>query len=122
MGIALALLLFFAIIIYSLRSLLRSHEFLLSAATLVTLLISPYLYNYDYLLLLVPFAALIQRGNLIQKVGAVLCYLAPTVLIILYGRAGNISLLLVTIVTTVLLYLRIRRPRKPVIDFTAPAA
>ncbi len=120
--IAFGLLIFVGIVFYWLRSSLRSPELLLSAATLATLLISPYLYNYDFLLLLVPFAALVNRGNPIQKTGMVLCYLVPTFLIILYGRAGNISLLPATIVTAALLYLRIRPPRKPIIDFTAPAA
>jgi len=122
MWLALALLVLFSILFYFLRSSFRSHELLLSAVTLVTLLVSPYLYNYDFLLLLVPFAVLFNRGDLIQKVIVFICYLIPTFLIIFYGRAGNISLLLVTIVIAVLLYVRIRRPRKPVIDFTAPAA
>lgn len=122
MWIALALLLLLGILFYFIRSFLRPHELLLSAATLVTLLASPYLYNYDFLLLLIPFAVLISRGNLLQKIIVAVCYLVPTIFIIRYGRAGNISLLLVTIVIAVLLYLRIRRPRKPVIDFTASAA
>lgn len=121
--VALVLLILFGILFYYIRSsLFRSHELLLGAATLVTLLVSPYLYNYDYLLLLIPFAALINRGSLVQKIIVVICYLVPTLLIILYGRAGNISLLPATVVTAALLYLRIRRPRKPVIDFTVPAA
>ncbi len=120
--IALTLLICFVIVFYFIHSSLRSHELFLSAATLATLLVSPYLYNYDFILLLVPFAALINRGNLIQKISVGLCYLAPTFLILFYGRAGNISLLLATLVMAALLYLCIRRPRKPVIDFTAPAA
>ncbi len=123
MWIALVLLILFGVLFYFIRSLLfRSHDLLLSAATLVTLLVSPYLYNYDYLLLLVPFAVLVNRGNLLQKIIVVTCYLIPTVLLVLYGRAGNISLLLATVVMAAFLYLRIRRPRKPIIDFTAPAA
>lgn len=122
MWIALGLLILFGILFYFMRSSFRSHELLLGAATLVTLLASPYLYNYNYLLLLVPFVVLFNRGDLIQKIIVVICYLIPTFLILLYGRAGNISLLLVTIVLAALLYLRIRRPRKPIIDFTAPAA
>ncbi|HET9914917.1 MAG TPA: glycosyltransferase family 87 protein [Anaerolineales bacterium] len=121
--VALVLLILFGILFYFIRSsLFRSHELLLGAATLVTLLVSPYLYNYDYLLLLIPFAALINRGSLVQKIIVAVCYLVPTVLIILYGRAGNISLLPATVVTAALLYLSIRRPRKPIIDFTVPAA
>lgn len=122
MWIAFVLLILFGILFYFIHSTIRSHELWLGAATLVTLLVSPYLYNYDYLLLLIPFAVLFNRGNLIQKIIVIICYLVPTVLIILYGRAGNIALLLVTIWMAAFLYLRIRRPRKPVIDFTAPAA
>ena len=122
MWIAFVLLILLGILFYFIRSSFRSHELLLSLATLATLLASPYLYNYDYLLLLVPFAVLFNRGTFIQRIIVLICYLIPTFLIILYGRAGNISLLLVTIVMAVLLYLHIRRPRKPIIDFTAPAA
>jgi hypothetical protein len=120
--ITLALLLLLVLIFYLLRPSFRSHELLLSAVVLIILLVSPYLYNYDFLLLLVPFAVLFQRENLMQKIIVVLCYLVPVVSIILYGRAGNISLLFATFVMAALLYLRIRRPRKPIIDFTAPAA
>jgi hypothetical protein len=120
--ITLALLLLLVIIFYFVRPSFRAHELLLSAVTLIILLVSPYLYNYDFLLLLVPFAVLIHRENRMQKIIVAICYLVPEVSIILYGRAGNISLLFATLVMTALVYLRIRRPRKPVIDFTAPAA
>lgn len=122
MWLALILLILLVSVFYFIHASLRSHELLLSAATLATLLASPYLYNYDFLLLLIPFAALINRGNWIQKISVVICYLVPTFLILFYGREGNLSLLLVTLVMAALLYLRIRRPRKPVIDFTTPAA
>ncbi len=104
---------------YSIRSSVKSHEFLLSAALLVTLLVSPYLYNYDFLLLLVPFAVLANKGSPLQKVILITSYLVPTFAILLLGRMGNISLITVTLVLTGLFYLH---TRKPVIDFTAPAA
>ena len=108
------------LILFSLRrSLLRSHELLLSAALLLTLLVSPYLYNYDFLLLLVPFAVLLARGNLMFKIIILLCYLVPTFALILYGRAGNTSLIAVSIVLLLLLY---TRSENPVIDFTVHAA
>ena len=74
---------------------LKSHALLLSAALLVTLLVSPYLYNYDFLLLLVPFAVLvsskvISRG---KDLLSIVCYLVPTFALLLYGREGNISLI-----------------------------
>jgi len=119
MSIALALLILLSILFYLSRSSFQSPEYLLSAAALATLLISPYLYNYDFLLLLVPFAVLINRSNLLQKASVGICYLSPTLAISLYGRDGNVSLLLVTILMSILLYQCIR---KPVIDVPAPAA
>ena len=105
--------------IYVSRKLLKSHEMLLSAALLVTLLVSPYLYNYDFLLLLVPFAILIPKSNLLEKIILFLCYLVPTFALILYGRNGNISLILASIVLLILLF---ARAKNPVIDFTGRAA
>ena len=117
--IAIVLLVLFIVLFYFGRSTLKSHELLLSAALLVTLLVSPYLYNYDFLLLLVPFAVLVHKSNLLQKVVVLLCYLVPTFALIMYGRNGNISLIAVSIVMLSLLY---GRARNPVIDSTAPTA
>ncbi|MEO5886850.1 MAG: glycosyltransferase family 87 protein [Anaerolineales bacterium] len=86
--------------------LLKSPALLITIALLITLLVSPYLYNYDFILLLVPFAVLIKDGNMIQKIIVLICYLVPTFAIVFLGRAGNISLIAVTIVIAVLLYLR----------------
>jgi hypothetical protein len=119
MGIGMALLLILIVVFYFIRHSVMSHEFLLSAALLTTLLISPYLYNYDFLLLLVPFAFLIGQGNLLEKMMVFLCYLLPTFALLFYGRDGNISLILATFVIMLLLYTRVR---KPVIDFTGRAA
>ncbi len=119
MWIALLLLILLGLLLYLFRSAWQSPELLLTAATLVTLLASPYLYNYDFLLLLIPFAVLLYKSNLAQKLILLICYLVPTFLLILYGRAGNISLLFATVMVTILLYLRIQ---KPVIDVPAPAA
>jgi hypothetical protein len=108
MWIAIALLVVFIIVFYFIRTFLTSHELLLSAALLVTLLISPYLYNYDFLLLLVPFAVLMNNSTLLQKTIVLLCYLVPTFALLLYGREGNISLVVVSIVMLILLYARTR--------------
>ena len=118
--IAVILLIFLFILFYFVRSSLMSHELWLTAALLVTLLVSPYLYNYDFLLLLVPFAVLPKQGNLIQIIIVLICYFIPSFALLMLGRAGNISLILVTIVLTLLLYLRYTK--KSVIDFTAHAA
>lgn len=103
MWIAIALLVLFGVVFYFMRSLLKSHELLLSAALLVTLLVSPYLYNYDFILLLVPFAILIHKGNLVQRILVLLCYLVPTFALIQYGRDGNLSLVIVSFVILTLL-------------------
>jgi hypothetical protein len=86
------------------RSHLKSHEVLLSVSLLVTLLVSPYLYNYDFLLLLVPFAVLSHIGNRFQKIVVLLCYLVPTFALLQYGRSGNLSLVIVSFVTLTLLF------------------
>jgi hypothetical protein len=119
MMVAILLLIAFLSTFYFTRRLLKSHGLLLSAVLLVTLLVSPYLYNYDFLLLLVPFAMLIPRSNLFEKIILFLCYLVPTFALILYGRNGNISLILASIVLLVLLF---TRAKNPVIDFTGRAA
>ena len=63
-------------------------------------------YIHDFLLLLVPFAVLITQGNRVEKIIVLLCYLIPTVALLLYGRAGNLSLIIVSVVMLVLLYAR----------------
>lgn len=120
--IAVTMLVLLFALFYWMRSSFRSHELLLSAAVLSTLLISPYLYNYDFLLLLVPFAVLIQDGNLLQKLIVLVCYLVPTLALVALGRSGNLSLILVTLVMTALLVWRTLFGKKPIIDVTAPAA
>jgi hypothetical protein len=117
--IAVILLFILIVSLYFRRSVLKSHEMLINASLLVTLLVSPYLYNYDYLLLLVPFSLLIGDGSLFQKTIVVLCYLVPTIAILVYGRDGNISLMVAALIMLFLLYTSVK---KPVIDFTAHAA
>ena len=120
--IAIVLLVILLILFFPLRSLFRSPDFLLSAALLVTLLVSPYLYNYDFLLLLVPFAVLLTHSNPTEKFIVLICYLIPTLALILLGRTGNIALLMVTLVSTALVGLQVRHIQKPVIDFPASEA
>ena len=118
-GIGLLLLVLFIFVSYLLRSRLQSPEFLFSAALLVTLLVSPYLYNYDFLLMLVPFAFIISQGNLVEKIIVLLCYLVPAFALLFLGRDGNIALLLVAIVLLLVLF---ARAKNPVIDFTRRSA
>jgi glycosyl transferase family 87 len=117
--IAVVLFLVLLIMFYFIRSLLQSHELVLSAALVLTLLVSPYLYNYDFLLLLVPFAVLVPQSTMVEKIILLVCYLLPTSALLLYGREGNISLILVSVVMLALLY---ARAKNPVIDFRRRAA
>jgi hypothetical protein len=120
--IAVVLLVILIILFYFVRSSLQSHEFLLTAALLITLLVSPYLYNYDFLLLLVPFAVLPKQANLLQIIIVLICYFIPSFALLLLGRAGNISLIIVSIALTLLVYLSLLRMKNLIIDFTAHAA
>src|SRR5690349_20198566 len=104
--IAIVLLIAFGVMLYFLRTFLKAHEFLLNAALLITLLASPYLYNYDFLLLLVPFAELARRGTLAEKIIVFVCYLVPTYALLFYGREGNLSLLIVSLLLLILLCAR----------------
>ncbi len=105
--IALGLLILLTGIFFARRNaLLRSHELFLTSALLITLLISPYLYNYDFVLLLIPFAVLAARGGMAQKIFMLIGYLVPTFAILLLGRDGNVSLLVVTIFLAFLLFVQ----------------
>jgi len=119
MLIAISLLIIFAIVFYLIRSLLTLPELVLSAAVAVTMLVSPYLYNYDFLLLLVPLAVLFHKSNWMQKIMVILCYLIPTTALLVYGREGNIAL---TIVSGAMLLLVLACAKKSVIDVPAYAA
>lgn len=103
--IAVVLLIVLVLLFYLFRSdLPNSPEPFLNVALLITLLVSPYLYNYDFILLVIPFTFLISTvGGFIQKFIVIICYLLPTFVIAFYGRDGNISLLFATIVITFLL-------------------
>ncbi len=101
------------------NSLMRSHELSLTSALLVTLLVSPYLYNYDFILLLVPFAVLGNRGGIAQKIFVIGCYLVPTIVILSFGRAGNISLLIVTILIALVVFIRAKNSGIDVPPLTA---
>ena len=107
-GIAVLLLVLFLVLFILTRSLWKKHELLLTAALLVTLLVSPYLYNYDFLMLLVPFAVLIRKSNWIEKTIVIICYLVPSFALVQYGRSGNVSLITVTFIMFILLFVRAR--------------
>lgn len=100
------LIVLIGILFFVRKTLFRSPSLLLTSALMVTILASPYLYNYDFLLLLVPFSLLINSN--IERIVVALCYLGPTFILFMYGREGNVILNVVTIVIFFLLYLRIK--------------
>jgi hypothetical protein len=117
--IAVIILIALTILFFVIRkSLFKSPELLVTSALLITLLVSPYLYNYDFILLLVPFAVLINAQGVYPRIVVVLCYFIPTIAIILYARNGNISLNAVTVIIAAFLFLRVRSQ----VDFPAPAS
>ena len=68
-------------------TLLRSPIVFIVTALFMTLLVSPYFYNYDFILLLIPFAMIFdQIKGWAVKIVLGLCYLAPYFAIGLYGR------------------------------------
>jgi glycosyl transferase family 87 len=89
------------------KKLFQAPELLVTSALLITLLASPYLYNYDFILLLVPFAAL-ATGNLVQKIVVLVCHLVPTFALAFYGRAGNITLLFAALLLAFFVFQRAR--------------
>lgn len=108
-AIAIILLAALAIVLWSSRkSFLYSPEYLVTSALMVTLLVSPYLYNYDFILLLVPFAVILNSSTMLEKIGILLSYLVPSLAIILFGREGNIALNAATVIVAFILFLRAR--------------
>ncbi|MCC6568135.1 MAG: hypothetical protein IT315_02745, partial [Anaerolineales bacterium] len=91
LGILLALI---GIFIWSRNRLTKSPESVLTFGLLATLQVSPYLYNYDFLLLLAPFAVLTARGMFFQRAVVILSYLVPMIALLTLGRDGNVFLIL----------------------------
>ena len=110
--IAVVLLVVLVVLFYWLRSsLFKSYALFSNAALLITLLVSPYLYNYDYILLLVPFAFLVEgKKSLVNRIMVVLCCFLPSIFIIGYGHKGDVSLIVATILAAILFYLRAKSP------------
>jgi hypothetical protein len=105
---AVLLILFTFLLVLIRKSLLKSPALTVTAVLLVTLLVSPYLYNYDFILLLVPFAILGNSKGIAGWVVVVLCYLIPSVAILLLGREGNTLLLVSAMMLAVFMSVRTR--------------
>ncbi len=108
--VAMALLvILFALTVRSWSNFSKEPALLLNMALVATLLVSPYLFNYDFVLLIILFAVLLDSSSILDKIVISLSYLIPSFAILVYGRAGNITLNIVTIVLTFLLYWRVGR-------------
>jgi hypothetical protein len=118
-GLFLVLILLFS----SVRAgLLRNVGRLLSVSILIPLLAIPHLYNYDFVLLLVPFAVLAEGSHgWGDRIALMLLYVFPFLAIAIFGRVlGDPSLLLVALALALLVFLQ-ARPR-PALDVSRHAA
>jgi len=101
------LLVFLGVLIWK-RSWWGSSNFMIAGIILVTLLISPYLLNYDFVLLLVPIFIVAKQA--IKPLDWALigtAYIIPWLGLGFFGRQGNIVFILSTIFIAIQLY---RRP------------
>ncbi len=70
---------------------------LLTLSVLMALLINPYLLNYDFVLLLLPFSILIKHDRTRPEIlYLALAYMLPVIAIGIFGRPGNIAFLVST--------------------------
>ncbi len=86
------------------QCLLREPFLLVASMVLIILLVSPYLQNYDYILVLVPLLVLAGRSaHWVEWLGVAGVYLLPDLGLGLFGVPGQISLILATLLAFVLL-------------------
>jgi Glycosyltransferase family 87 len=93
--------------------LLKSPDYLLNVSILIVLLANPHLYNYDFILLLIPFALLAEVStSWFERIGLILLYLFPFFAIVKFGRSiGDPSLIGVTLILTMLVFIHARKPQ-----------
>lgn len=99
------LILIVAWLVWQWRRLTESPHRLVAAGTLATFMVSPYLQNYDYVLLLVPFLALAAEARGLDWLWLAAVYALPLIALALYGPAGNISL----VFSALILFIRMVR-------------
>src|SRR5581483_125284 len=71
---------------------------LIAGAVIVTLLASPYLQNYDYILLLIPLFASVSGANRFHWAWLTLAYLLPFAGFGIFGVAGDVSLVISSLI------------------------
>lgn len=107
------LLIFLALLacwVYTRRMILRNPVWLMVAAILTVLLSSPYLLNYDFLLLLVPILLLVSEPiKVAEWILIAVSYLIPLVAFVVLGRQGNALYSISTLILLVLVFYHTRR-------------
>jgi len=92
------------------REVIKHPAWLMAIAVIITLLASPYLLNYDFVLLLFPLYFLAGRNNKITDwVFVMAAYIIPFISIGLLGRHGNLGFSLSAILLLAILYGRSRQ-------------
>ncbi len=106
--ISIVLLILLAVFYYLQRSVfMKPVGIFMTAAVFATVLVSPYFYNYDFILLLIPFAFLLeQTRSWWVRIILGLCYLAPYLALGVYGRNGNVVLIAITLILYLLFYVQ----------------
>lgn len=92
------------------REIIKRPAWLMAVAVIVALLASPYLLNYDFVLLLLPLYFLAGQNNKITDwLFVMAAYILPFIAIGFLGRHGNLGFLLSAIVLLAILYRRARQ-------------
>lgn len=99
------------------RNLAQGSRRIVGTSVLVVLLASPYLQNYDYVLLLVPLFILASEARRLDWLWLAFVYLLPFIGIGFFGAAGYVSLVFTTLITFILFMGAI-----PKLDVSEPAA
>jgi hypothetical protein len=99
-----------AALVWQRRALMERPVLLVSAATLTTLLVSPFLHNYDYVLLLVPLFAIASQAHGMDWLWLAIAFLLPLPGFLIPGFEGAFSLILSTLIVTALFARMLRQP------------
>ena len=85
----------------------KSADYLVNISLLIVLMVIPHLYNYDFILLIVPFALLAEKSHSWpERIFLIILYLLPFFAIEILGRTiGDPSLLLVTLALALLVFI-----------------
>jgi len=88
----------------------KSQPWLIAAAILTTLLASPYLLNYDYVLLLIPLTLLATRPlTRAEQALLALAYLLSWLALGVWGRDGNLAFALMTVLLLIMAHRHTRQ-------------